>query len=68
VPQATVQALIAGVDMVMYTAAAGNVATVTKQTAAAIVAALTAGKLTRARLENAVAHILAAKHVDLCKP
>lgn len=67
VPQATVQALIAGADMVMYTAAAGNVASVTKQTATAIVAAVNAGKLSRARLENAVGHILAAKKVDLCK-
>jgi beta-N-acetylhexosaminidase len=67
VPQATVQALIAGVDMVMYTEAAGNVAKVTQQTVAAIVAAVNAGKLPRDRLQNAVGHILAAKKVDLCK-
>lgn len=67
VPQATVQALIAGVDMVMYTEAAGNVAKVTQQTVAAIVAAVNAGKLPRDRLLNAVGHILAAKKVDLCK-
>lgn len=68
VPQATVQALVAGADMVMYTAAAGNVPTATKQAVAAITAAVTSGKLPRPRLENAVGHILAAKKIDLCKP
>lgn len=67
VPKATVQALIAGVDMVLYTAAAGNVATVTKQVVAAVAAAVTAGTLPRSRLENAVGHILAAKKIDLCR-
>jgi beta-N-acetylhexosaminidase len=67
VPKATVQALIAGVDMVLFTAAAANVATVTKQVVAAIVAAVGAGTLTRSRLENAVGHILAAKKIDLCR-
>jgi beta-N-acetylhexosaminidase len=67
VPQATVQALIAGADMVMFTAAAGKIATVTKQTVSAITAAVAAGKLTRQRLENAAGHILAAKQIDLCK-
>jgi beta-N-acetylhexosaminidase len=68
VPKATVQALAAGADMVLFTAAAGNVTTVTKQTVAAVVAAVGAGTLARSRLENAVAHILAAKKVDLCRP
>lgn len=68
VPKATVQALIAGADMVMYTEAAGNVSTVTKQTVTQIVAAVKAGKLTRQRLEDAVTHILTAKKADLCKP
>lgn len=68
VPQATVQALIAGADMVMYTEAAGNVSTVTKKTSAAIVAAVTAGTLPKQRLLDAVGHILTAKRVDLCKP
>jgi beta-N-acetylhexosaminidase len=67
VPKATVQALVAGVDMVMYTEAAGNVATVTEQTVGAIVSAVNAGTLSRQRLESAVAHILAAKKIDLCK-
>ncbi|WP_051367266.1 glycoside hydrolase family 3 N-terminal domain-containing protein [Hamadaea tsunoensis] len=66
VPKAAAQALIAGNDMIMFTAAAGDVATVTRQTADAIVAAVNAGTLTRARLENAVTHVLAAKKVSLC--
>jgi len=68
VPQATVQALIAGVDMVMYTEAAGNIGTVTKKTSAAIVAAVNAGTLPKDRLLDAVGHILTAKKVDLCQP
>jgi beta-N-acetylhexosaminidase len=66
VPKAVVAAIAAGADMVLYTAAAASVASLTEGTVAALVAAVGAGTLERSRLENAVAHILAVKHVNLC--
>jgi beta-N-acetylhexosaminidase len=66
VPKAVVAAIAAGADMVLYTAAAASVASLTASTAAAIIAAVGAGTLDRSRLESAVGHILAAKKVDLC--
>jgi beta-N-acetylhexosaminidase len=66
VPRASVAALRAGADMVLYNVEAGAVATRTGQTVQAIVAAVASGELPRSRLENAVLHILAAKRVDLC--
>lgn len=66
VPRAVVAALTAGADMVLYTAAASQVAALTQSTAAAVVAAVNAGTLPRARLVSAVASILATKRVDLC--
>jgi beta-N-acetylhexosaminidase len=66
VPRAVVAAITAGADMVLYTAATSEVAALTQSTAAALVAAVNAGTLDRARLVSAVASILAAKHVDLC--
>jgi beta-N-acetylhexosaminidase len=66
VPKAVVAAITAGADMVLYTAAASQVAALTQSTAAAIVAAVNAGTLDRARLVSAVASILATKKLDLC--
>ncbi len=66
VPKAVVAAIAAGADMVLYTAAAASVASLTTSTVAALVAAVGAGTLDRSRLESAVVHVLAAKDVDLC--
>ena len=66
VPQATVASLRAGADMVLYTAAASQVAPLTNATVAAIVAAVEAGTLDRSLLESAVGRVLAAKAVSLC--
>jgi beta-N-acetylhexosaminidase len=66
VPRAAVAAITAGADMVLYTAAAAQVASLTASTAAALDAAVNAGALDRSRLMNAVANILNTKGVDLC--
>jgi beta-N-acetylhexosaminidase len=66
VPRAVVAAIAAGADMVLYTAASAQVASLTAATAAALVAAVDAGTLTRTRLMSAVEDILTAKRVDLC--
>jgi beta-N-acetylhexosaminidase len=66
IPKAVVAAISAGADMVLYTAAAAQVASLTSATATALVAAVDAGALTRARLAGAVANILVAKNVHLC--
>ncbi len=66
VPKAVVAAITAGADMVLYTAAAASVASLTSSTVAAVVAAVGAGTLERSRLEDAVGHILTVKNVDLC--
>ena len=66
VPQAVVAAITAGADMVLYTAAAATVPSLTTSIVAALLAAVTAGTLDRSRLESAASHVLTAKHVDLC--
>jgi beta-N-acetylhexosaminidase len=66
VQKAVVAAITAGADMVLYTAAAASVASLTNSTVAALVAAVGAGTLDRSRLENAVGHILTVKNVNLC--
>lgn len=66
VPRAVVAAITAGADMVLYTAAAANVASLTSATAAALVSAVPAGTLARNRLVSAVANILTVKGVHLC--
>jgi len=66
VPTASVDALVAGADMVLYTAEASEVASLTDQTVAAIVSAVGSGALSRSRLVNAALHIVDAKHADLC--
>jgi beta-N-acetylhexosaminidase len=58
VPGAAVQALRAGGDMVLFNATPTTVASLARQVVAAIVAAVSAGSLTRTRLETAVGHIL----------
>jgi beta-glucosidase-like glycosyl hydrolase len=66
VPRAVVAAIAAGADMVLYTAASTQVASLTAATAAALVAAVDAGTLALTRLMSAVEDILTAKRVDLC--
>ncbi|HEX6673652.1 MAG TPA: glycoside hydrolase family 3 N-terminal domain-containing protein [Actinomycetes bacterium] len=66
VPRASVAALRAGADMVVFNADEDRVPSLTRQTVQAIVAAVGSGALPRSRLENAVWHILNAKQVDLC--
>jgi beta-N-acetylhexosaminidase len=66
VPSATVAALAAGADMVLFMST--SVAPLTQQIVQAVVSAVTSGKLARSRLTEAVSHILAAKHVNLCGP
>ncbi|HEY7223319.1 MAG TPA: glycoside hydrolase family 3 N-terminal domain-containing protein [Micromonosporaceae bacterium] len=64
VPHATVAALAAGADMILFTST--SVATQTRHIVQAIVAAVNAGTLSRSRLEDAVNHILSVKKIDLC--
>ena len=66
VPAATVAALEAGADMILYNADASAVAGLTEQIVAAVVAAVDAGGLTRSGLESAVSHILVLKGVRVC--
>ena len=66
VPEASVSALAAGADMVLYDAGAAAAASLTDQAVRAITAAAGSGRLARSRLEDAVRHILHAKHIDLC--
>jgi beta-N-acetylhexosaminidase len=68
VPKAVVAAVAAGADMVLFTAAASKVASVTSATVAALAAAVDTGTIDRGRMVDAVDHILTAKHVDLCTP
>jgi beta-N-acetylhexosaminidase len=65
-PRAAVAALAAGADMVLYTAAAGRVASTTRAIVAEVVTAVASGAIARSRLVSAVAHILAVKRADLC--
>jgi beta-N-acetylhexosaminidase len=66
VPDASVAAVAAGADMVLFSADAAQVASITSNTVSAIVAAVQSGKLLPNRLIDAVAHVLAAKNVDVC--
>lgn len=67
VPRASVLALRAGADMVLFNAKASDVPALTASTVQAIVAAVDSGELSRARLVDAVLHILTAKRVSLCR-
>ncbi|MGH7759033.1 MAG: glycoside hydrolase family 3 N-terminal domain-containing protein [Candidatus Dormibacteria bacterium] len=64
VAQATVQAISAGADMVMF--GSGNPAAVTAAIDSAVSGAVAQGQLPLARLVQAAAMVLAAKRVDLC--
>jgi beta-N-acetylhexosaminidase len=64
VPQATAKAIEAGVDMVLYDTP--SPAATMGQMVAAIAGAVRSGQLPVSRLDDAVAHVLAAKHVSLC--
>jgi hypothetical protein len=52
--------------MVLFDADPSAVAALTDQIVAAVVDAVTSGALTRGQLMTAVAHVLAAKHVEMC--
>jgi beta-N-acetylhexosaminidase len=67
VPDAAVAALVAGADMVLFTATAAGVSRLTQRVVQGVVAAVRSGTLSRSRLEQAVQHVLDAKHVDLCR-
>ncbi len=66
VPRAAATALAAGADMVMFNGSAAAVPSLYAQTVQAIAAAASGGALSRARLENAALHVLAAKQLSLC--
>jgi beta-N-acetylhexosaminidase len=66
VPRAATAALEAGADMVIFNATPGTVARLTDQTVLAVMSAVDQGTLERARLVDAVTHILSAKQLDLC--
>jgi beta-N-acetylhexosaminidase len=66
VPKAVVAAEAAGADIVLYTAPAAQVASLTNQIAAALVAAVDANTLSYTQLLSAVEQILALKGVNLC--
>lgn len=63
---AAVAALRVGNDMVLYNATADQVPATTDRVVHAVVEAVHAGRLSRARLVAAVGHVLRTKDVDLC--
>jgi beta-N-acetylhexosaminidase len=65
VPQAAVQALRAGADMILF-GQVPHVAASTWAIASAIVTAVRNGHLARGRLISAAEAVLAVRHVDLC--
>ncbi len=64
-PQAAVQALWAGADMVTFSGRS-SVGSRTTAIADAIVAAVAGGRLSRARLVDAAAHVVGVRHLSLC--
>ncbi len=64
VPQAAVEAIAAGADMIMFTAT--DPASMTSAVDTAIVQAVGDGVVSQARLTDAVGHVLTAKGVNLC--
>ena len=64
VPEATVRAIEAGADMVMYNTL--NPMTTFKDSVAALNQAVSSGALSRTRLISAVEKILTARNMDLC--
>jgi beta-N-acetylhexosaminidase len=65
-PHAAVTALRVGEDMVLFNTTASRLWPTSNDVVSAIVSAVREGTLSRARLENAVGHVLTAKSVDLC--
>ena len=63
-PQASVDALEAGADMVLFTSTSPN--TTSSQVIDAIVGAVQSGSLPEPQLDASVARVLALKKVDLC--
>jgi beta-N-acetylhexosaminidase len=66
VPEATVAALKAGADMVLFNADPAAVASLTGEIVSEVVSAVSSGSLDRARLVSAVTHVLTAKHIAMC--
>ncbi len=66
VPDASVAALVAGADMVLYSVAAGNATSTARTVVSSIEAAVSTGRLPRTQLIASVSRVLRAKHVDLC--
>lgn len=66
VPRASVRALQAGADMILFNADPASVGEVAGATVRAVVAAVRAGDLPRSRLRSAVVHVLEAKQARLC--
>jgi beta-N-acetylhexosaminidase len=65
-PSAMAAAVVAGADMVLYDDAHVDVAATARAAVAAIGAAVSSGRLSRAQLMASVSSVLAAKHIDLC--
>ena len=65
VPRAAARAIEAGADMVLFNTVDPEVTM--KDIIAAIVSAVTSGRLPTARLDDAVQHVLSAKNVALCR-
>jgi beta-N-acetylhexosaminidase len=65
VPQAAARAIEAGADMVLFDSP--DPVVTTNEVIASIAAAVTSGRLSAARLDDAVQHVLKAKNVSLCR-
>jgi beta-N-acetylhexosaminidase len=66
VPQASVQALKAGDDLILFNALPGDVGPVTSRIVHAVLTAVRQGKLSRGRVLSAAEHVLAAKGAGVC--
>jgi len=66
VRRATVQALEVGADLVLFSAAPGDVAGVTVRVIRAVVRAVRSGDLPIERLRDAAGHVLTAKNAPVC--
>lgn len=66
VPAAAAAALVAGADMVLYSADNVDAAATARGVVVAIEAAVADGSLPRAQLIDSVSRVMTAKHIDLC--
>jgi beta-N-acetylhexosaminidase len=66
--KAAVRALAVGDDMVLFGSAPDGLSATTRSVVHAVVSAVRAGHLPRARLESAVGHVLEVQHIELCDP